>query len=89
MASIRSKVKYVKRAKQTRNHGCHWPGCTIQVPPAVWGCRKHWYMLPPAIRNAIWHAYTPGQEVALNPSEEYIAIAERAQKWIKEYIDGK
>lgn len=33
--SIDDKRAYVKQATQTRNHHCHWPGCTKQVPPAM------------------------------------------------------
>jgi len=76
------KVAHVKRAKQTRDHECHWPGCTTQVPPAMWGCRTHWFMLPPDIRNRIWNAYRPGQEITMTPSAEYVAAARAAQEWI-------
>ena len=76
------KVQHVKSAPQTRDHHCHWPGCTVQVPPAVWGCRSHWYRLPKEIRSAIWRAYEPGQEDTLNPSLAYVQAARRAQEWI-------
>lgn len=28
------------------SHTCHWPGCTVEVDPKMWGCRRHWFMLP-------------------------------------------
>lgn len=69
-------------AKQTRDHRCHWPGCDRQVPPAMWGCARHWYMLPRSIRNAIWAAYRIGQENDMRPSMEYLAAAQAAEDWI-------
>lgn len=77
------KVRYVKEQKQTRSHTCHWPGCTAQVPPAMWGCRRHWFQLPMRLRNKIWAAYVPGQEKTLTPSAAYLAAAEEVQQWIK------
>lgn len=79
------KAAYVKRQPQTRAHECHWPGCGQQVPPAMWGCRMHWFRLPKAIRDAIWGAYRPGQERDLSPSAGYMAAARRAQEWIAEH----
>jgi len=38
-----TKADYVRSQGQTRNHHCHWPGCDKQVPPAMWGCKGHWY----------------------------------------------
>ena len=77
-----SKADYVRRQRQTRNHGCHWPGCERQVPPAMWGCREHWFRLPKRLRDAIWAAYEPGQEIRLDPSSEYLAVAQQVQDWI-------
>jgi hypothetical protein len=80
--SIADKVAHVKRAGQTRDHECHWPGCKVQVPPAVWGCRPHWYTLPKPLRDAIWRAYRPGQEETGTPSREYLDAATAVQAWI-------
>lgn len=82
---LAKKVAYVKRAVQTRDHACHWPGCTVQVPPAKWGCTKHWFWLPKEIRDRIWRAFRPGQEVSLTPSPEYLAAAKAAQDYIREW----
>ena len=77
------KVSYVKSQKQTRRHICHWPGCAKQVPPAKWGCAKHWFMLPLGARREIWKNYRIGQEKTLTPSKEYLATATKVEKWIK------
>lgn len=78
-----SKADYVLRQQQFRPHHCHWPGCEKQVQPAMWGCKEHWFRLPIALRNRIWAAYRPGQEIDGNPSEQYLAVAAEVQRWIK------
>lgn len=78
------KADYVRSQGQTRDHHCHWPGCTKQVPPAMWGCKQHWFKLPTHLRNKIWATYRPGQEVTLTPSAAYLAAADEVQKWIAE-----
>jgi hypothetical protein len=86
---IGAKVDYVKSQGQTREHHCHWPNCDAQVPPAMWGCRKHWYKLPARLRNRIWLAYEQGQEVNGTPSASYVQVAREIQNWIKQnYPNG-
>jgi hypothetical protein len=77
-----SKADYVKSQGQTRGHTCHWPGCGKSVPPAMWGCKTHWFKLPQSLRNEIWRTYIPGQEVSGTPSREYLDAADEVQKWI-------
>ena len=79
------KVAHVLQARQTRNHTCHWIGCKKQVPPAMWGCRQHWFMLPKKLRDEIWATYQIGQETSLNPSTEYIVVAKKVQDWIANF----
>jgi hypothetical protein len=81
------KIDYVKAQEQTREHTCHWPGCTKQVPPAMWGCKKHWIMLPKHLRDRIWDTYRPGQENDMRPSEEYLQVAHEIQEWCENYIE--
>lgn len=76
------KRRQVRMARQSRNHRCHWPGCQKQVPPAMWGCQRHWFSLPKEIRDAIWSAYVPGQETSGKVSAEYRKAALDAQAWI-------
>jgi hypothetical protein len=80
--NINDKVKHVKSATQTRQHACHWPGCTKQVPPALWGCPTHWYRLPRSLRDRIWHSYLPGQEATGRPSAAYLEAAREVKDWI-------
>jgi hypothetical protein len=85
----KDKVKHVLKAKQTRDHDCHWPGCGRQVPPALWGCKEHWFLLPIALRNKLWMVYVPGQEEKGNPTKEYVKVAREIQAWIENYKEGE
>ncbi len=62
-------------------HRCHWPTCNTNVPPKMWGCKKHWFKLPQAIRNQIWATYKPGQEITKTASPTYLKVALEAQQW--------
>lgn len=70
-------------------HTCHHPGCTAEVPPRMWGCRKHWFRLPKTLRDRIWATYRPGQEIDKRPSEEYLAVADEVQEWCRENPEEK
>lgn len=82
---MNSKADYVRRQGQTRDHHCHWPGCTRQVPPAKWGCTEHWFKLPKPLRDRIWRTFRPGQERDMRPSVEYLAVARDVQAWISKH----
>lgn len=86
MVLLPDKASYVTRQGQTRDHTCHWPGCPKQVPPAMWGCRPHWFTLPKPLSDRIWRAYRPGQEVTLTPSRDYIEAARAVQAWIRQHF---
>lgn len=75
-------VRYVMHQRQTRNHLCHWTGCSKRVPPAMWGCKQHWFALPKRFRDKIWQTYRPGQEIAMTPSAEYITVAHEIRQYI-------
>lgn len=59
-------------------HTCHATACNVAVPPEMWGCRRHWSMIPAHIRAKIWRAYRVGQCDDLNPSMEYCRAARDA-----------
>ena len=77
-----TKADYVRSQGQTRNHHCHWPGFEKQVPPAMWGCKTHWFKLPATLRAKVWRAYRPGQEADGRPSRDYLTVAREVQAWI-------
>jgi hypothetical protein len=77
-----SKANYVRAQPHVLGHKCHWPGCERDVPPAMWGCKTHWFRLPAALRARIWKTYRPGQEITKDPSAEYLQVAREVQDWI-------
>jgi len=79
---LKSKADYVLSQGQTRGHHCHWPGCSTQVPPAMWGCKAHWFRLPKRLRDRVWATYVPGQEVSMTPSDEYMRVVAEVESWI-------
>ena len=79
------KYEHVRAATQSRSHTCHWPGCGKQVPPAMWGCKAHWFRLPATLRRKIWAAYRAGQEETMTPSAAYLDAATEVQRWISEF----
>jgi hypothetical protein len=48
----------------------------------MWGCLPHWRKLPKSLRDEVWDAYRPGQEITKTPSREYIHVARKVQAWI-------
>lgn len=90
MDDINEKVKYVLSATyHDGSHHCHWPRCPKAVPPAMWGCREHWYKLPKHLRDLIWATYRPGQEISKTPSRAYVLVAKKVQEWIlANAVDG-
>lgn len=59
-------------------HTCHAKDCNTEVEPAHFMCLPHWRMVPAPMREAIKSLYRPGQEVDIQPSNEYLAIARAA-----------
>jgi hypothetical protein len=53
-------------------HTCHHPTCDVAVPPKMLACRTHWFSLPKPLRDGIWAAYRPGQEISKTPSVAYL-----------------
>ncbi|MDP2346702.1 MAG: hypothetical protein Q8N34_03140 [Gammaproteobacteria bacterium] len=69
-------------------HACHWPNCQKIVPPSMWGCKQHWFILPKELRDLIWETYTPGQEINGDLVKmEYLEASYRVQNWITEYTE--
>jgi len=60
------------------SHNCHARRCKVPVPPRMLMCRRHWYMVPAPLRQAVWDRYRPGQEIDKNPSEEWHRAADAA-----------
>lgn len=70
------------------SHHCHATACPIEVPPTMWGCKRHWFMVPKPIRDRIWASYRVGQCDDMNPSMEYCHAAREAVIAVAE-LEGK
>lgn len=60
------------------SHHCHATACKTAVPPEMLMCRKHWYMVPKAVRARVLATYRPGQCDDWRPSAEYCEAAKVA-----------
>lgn len=57
-------------------HTCHAIGCSTPTPPRMWGCGRHWGMVPRRLQVKLWRVYVPGQEQRKDPTPEYLVVAE-------------
>lgn len=71
-----------------QQHKCPWPFCAHMVDADLWGCRTHWFNIPPLLRQALWRAYRPGQ-TARTASDDYRAAAASIDTWIALYLQTK
>lgn len=69
-------------ATRTEEHICHAKGCEVPVPPKLFMCSTHWFMLPKEKRDAIWREYKTGQEIRKNPTAEYLRVMRECIKFV-------
>ena len=79
---------FLPEERPISRHTCHATGCQEFVPREMWGCRKHWFMLPKIMRNQIWRYYQSGQEQTGEPSKLYLLAARDAVIWVAK-AEGK
>lgn len=60
------------------SHHCHARGCPVEVPPRLLMCKRHWRLVPKALKDQVWATYRPGQEVDKQPSKSYLEAAKQA-----------
>ena len=53
-------------------HDCKAEGCGVQVKDDLLMCRRHWYMVPKPLRDAVWETYRHG------PRRAYVANVRQA-----------
>jgi protein gp37 len=56
-------------------HTCHARGCTVEVPPRLLMCARHWRLVPRPLQAAVWRHYRAGQENTKDPSRDYLQAA--------------
>ena len=52
------------------------------------GLQAALFKLPKHLRDRIWEAYEPGQEIDMSPSREYLDVAREVETWIREHGGG-
>lgn len=60
------------------SHRCHARGCQTPVPPKMFMCRPHWFMVPRVLQARVWATYRPGQEIRKDPTPEYLEATREA-----------
>lgn len=72
------------------SHRCHLPSCREEVPPRLLMCKRHWFMVPKPLRDAVWREYRPGQEEGNAPvTKEYLQVAQAAIAAVQKKIEDK
>lgn len=62
---------------------CRWPGCKTLVTYDMWGCKRHWFVLPKEIRDGIRSAYEDTNFTKLSEHFNLLRGAHQAaQDWI-------
>jgi hypothetical protein len=59
-------------------HACLPPVCARQVSADQLMCREHWYMVPNAIRTAVWVAWQDGAGAGTAQHRAAIEAARRS-----------
>lgn len=69
------------------SHQCSWPDCQKEVPVNLWGCRVHWFTLPPFLRDQLQHYYNIGEDKKRKPCGAYLNVAREAEQWAFDYME--
>jgi hypothetical protein len=64
------------------SHECPYPTCRRRVPPHLFACRGHWYLLPETMRSVIWRAYRRRET---DPHAHIVAMA-AAREWYDDHV---
>jgi hypothetical protein len=59
-------------------HHCHAHGCQVPTRPELLMCRRHWFMVPRPLQQAVYATYRRGQCDDKRPSREWFEAAAAA-----------
>lgn len=62
------------------------PGCPVQVPPSMFGCKRHWFMVPKDIRDDVWRTWKA--RLRGGPAEPHQIAKLRAQHAVALKLEG-
>lgn len=63
-------------------HHCHATKCTVEVPPEMFMCKRHWSRLTFIMRSNIWSHYRVGKCDDMRPSAGYCRAAKIAVTYL-------
>lgn len=63
-------------------HHCHARGCSVECPPELLMCPRHWKLVPGLLRAAVHATYRPGQCDDKNPSRAWHKAATMAIDYV-------
>lgn len=69
-------------------HTCHARRCETPVPPRLFMCRRHWFMVPEPLRAEIKAEYRPPQCKTKRPSRAWVTAAIAAVRAVDEREHG-
>lgn len=78
---------YRRQQGQVLRHRCMWPDCAVLVPLAMWGCARHWSLLPATLRKRIGRAYRDGVNNDTHPTRAYVDAHRAALEWVAWWRD--
>lgn len=84
-----SRCRKCGREGPTLGHHCHARGCRVATKPELLMCLKHWRMVPPSLKRAVWSTYRQGQCDDKDPSIEWHKAADDAIAAVAAYEDSK
>jgi len=56
-------------------HSCAVPQCAVRVDRTRLMCRRHWYLVPKAIRDQVWATWRSGQGALSADHREAVVLA--------------
>ena len=65
------------------NHKCPIDSCTHQLPHHILMCSRHWGMVPPSLKRAVYATWNRG-----NPTPDYLATRAEAVRSVNLVLGG-
>ena len=75
-----------RRRRRPKPEPCRWPGCERSATQASWGCRFHFFRLPPLLRDGLWRADRDERAANGRLGQAWAAAAAAAEAWIVELL---
>jgi hypothetical protein len=63
------------------------PGCPAVVPSTMFGCKRHWFMVPEPIRQEVWRTWQA--RLRGDPAEPHLAAKKKAQEAVARVLPGR